>query len=781
MSLIKNFTEISKTDTLIAGGKGASLGEMMQAGIPVPPGFVILSGAFDEFTKATGLGIDIDAILGKVIIKEPDAAENASKKIQAMILAERIPENMENEILASFHKLDAEFVAVRSSATSEDSASAAWAGQLDSFLNTTEKTLLENVKKCWASLFTPRAIFYRFEKELHQTKISVAVVVQKMVESEKSGIAFSVHPVTQDRNQIIIEAGYGLGEAIVSGSVTPDSYVVGKQAFDILEINVQDQSKALYRKTGGGNEWRELGGKGKEQVLTKDEIVELAKLIAKIESHYDFPCDIEWAEEAGRLYIVQSRPITTLGKVAPEESLKKFILGNQDVDTSFASLEMVWKGFSDPRLHELIGVPVFDSFLEIKKGKTINYFISERESKPFFNRCTELMIEGDEALADLKSDTEKIARRMQETARSAYRRVDQLSDPEIIDLLRDIHFLQSECSYFGVAIAFADVFGGITNRLIDIVNKRTGLAYSTHTYTSVLATPQAESLTEEACTDIENSAETSVELLEEYFWLNQGYIGRGLTEEELDKVKTEKGQAVERFPDYQALLSELNLDEQEKRLFRISQDIIYAKALRADSRQFLYVVLNRIIDRLSKRWSVAPELLETLPVSEICSILSGQKSIPADLAKRREHSVVIISAGGDYGFTLDPSADDFLKKYLFKEEIKDKENINGQVAQAGKATGRVKLVFGPQHNGKVQAGDILVSTATSPQLLPAMKRAAAFVTDVGGITSHAAIVARELKKPCIVGTKHATQLLRDGDLAEVDADHGVVRILKQDG
>ena len=184
---------------------------------------------------------------------------------------------------------------------------------------------MENVKKCWASLFTPRAIFYRFEKNLNKDKISVAVVVQKMVDSEESGIAFSVHPVTQNENQIIIEAGFGLGEAIVSGSVTPDSYVIHKKEFKILDININEQTKALYKKVKGGNEWKELGNKGKEQVLSKKEIIELSKLIVKIENHYGFPCDIEWAKKKGKFYITQSRPITTLSKKSfSDEIVNKF-------------------------------------------------------------------------------------------------------------------------------------------------------------------------------------------------------------------------------------------------------------------------------------------------------------------------------------------------------------------------------------------------------------------------------------------------------------------------
>ena len=162
-----------------------------------------------------------------------------------------MPDDIAGLIQKYFNELGTEYVAVRSSATAEDSASAAWAGQLDSFLNTTEIDLLEKVKRCWASLFTPRAIFYRFEQNLHTQKVSVAVVIQKMVASEVSGIAFSVHPVTQDYNQLIIEAGFGLGEAIVSGQITPDSYVVEKAPRRIIDKNIVEQTRGIFRIEGG--------------------------------------------------------------------------------------------------------------------------------------------------------------------------------------------------------------------------------------------------------------------------------------------------------------------------------------------------------------------------------------------------------------------------------------------------------------------------------------------------------------------------------------------------
>lgn len=313
MELIRPFNKISKADVGLAGGKGASLGEMTQAGIPVPPGFVILAASFEKFIEENKIAEDIDSVLDNIDHKEIDAVEFASEKIKSIIMSEDIPKEIIDEIKKHFKKLNAKFVAVRSSATSEDSSTDAWAGQLDTYLNTTESELLENVKKCWASLFTPRAIFYRFEKNLHKHKISVAVVIQKMVESEVSGIAFSVHPVTQDRNQLIIEASYGLGESIVSGQITPDGYIVEKKGLLMLEKHIATKEKGLFKADKGGNEWRDIHVREQEkQALSDKQVLELSKLIIKIENHYGFPCDIEWAHEKGKFYIVQSRPITTL-------------------------------------------------------------------------------------------------------------------------------------------------------------------------------------------------------------------------------------------------------------------------------------------------------------------------------------------------------------------------------------------------------------------------------------------------------------------------------------
>ena len=296
-----------------AGGKGASLGAMTCFGISVPPGFVITAKAFDQFLAETDLTQEVEAQLNKVDYENVDSVDHASKTIFDLIYDAKFPKDLEIEILNEFKKLNMDLVAVRSSATAEDSSTASWAGELESYLNTDENHLLGNVKKCWASLFTPRAIVYRMEKGMRQTKVSVAVVIQAMIQSEVSGICFTVHPVTKDKNQMIIEAGYGLGEAIVSGQITPDLYVIHKDDYTIIDINIAEQEKKIVKDPSGGNHWVEIekNERGKQK-LNAGQISELAKICLNIEKHYGFPCDIEWGFIQNKFYILQSRPITTL-------------------------------------------------------------------------------------------------------------------------------------------------------------------------------------------------------------------------------------------------------------------------------------------------------------------------------------------------------------------------------------------------------------------------------------------------------------------------------------
>ncbi|MDD5342596.1 MAG: PEP/pyruvate-binding domain-containing protein [Patescibacteria group bacterium] len=306
------FSQIGRESVKEAGGKGANLGELTKAGIPVPPGFVVLASTFQKYLEISDLDVELDSILDELKIKDISSVERESRKMRSLIDKAKVPAEIQKGIQAAFKRLGAKFVAVRSSATAEDSKVASWAGELDTLLFVTQPELINAVRKCWSSLYTPRALFYRFEKKLHHKMIRVAVVVQKMVNSMVSGIAFTTHPVTRDPNQMIIEAGWGLGEAIVSGQITPDAYVIDKEDNSFIDINVNKQEMMIVQARPKGTKKAIVPrAKQAKQKLTNSQIQTLVGILRRIEKYYGSPQDIEWAYD-GKFYIVQTRPITTL-------------------------------------------------------------------------------------------------------------------------------------------------------------------------------------------------------------------------------------------------------------------------------------------------------------------------------------------------------------------------------------------------------------------------------------------------------------------------------------
>jgi len=312
MKFIKDFKEIDKKDIQIAGGKGANLGELIKIRISVPDGFIILAGAFEGFLEENDINIEIKKSWNRINIKDIESVEENSEILRDLISKAKMPKKIEEEILKEFGKLRIKYVVVRSSATAEDSKIDSWAGELETYLNTTKENLIENIKKCWSSLYTPRAIFYRFQRKLNHTPVSVAVVVQKMVQSDVSGVCFTVHPVTKDKNQMVIEAVWGLGEILVSGQITPDTYVIEKDTLNILDKNINLQEKMIVRSKVGNKLVSVPQAKQSKQKLSKEQIRKLSRICLKIENHYQYPQDIEWALENRKFYILQTRPITSL-------------------------------------------------------------------------------------------------------------------------------------------------------------------------------------------------------------------------------------------------------------------------------------------------------------------------------------------------------------------------------------------------------------------------------------------------------------------------------------
>jgi pyruvate,water dikinase len=320
------FGDLRKTDIPLVGGKNANLGEMISAGLPVPPGFAVTAFSYEKFIKDTHIAEKIYGIIDDTVTdkNDPKQYDTASKKIRKLIQKSAMPEEIENAVKAAYKELNKKlnlkevFVAVRSSATAEDLPGASFAGQQETYLNVKgAEELIDRVIKCWSSLFTPRAIFYRNEQGFAHDKVFISVGVQKMVNSRAAGVMFTLNPVTGDPDEIVIEGNYGLGETVVSGAVNPDDYVVDKKTLQIKERRIARKTVKYIRdpKTG---ETVHLGvpeNEQKQPCVKEEEILKLAELAKRIEQHYGNAQDIEWAIDEDLsfpkdVFIVQSRPET---------------------------------------------------------------------------------------------------------------------------------------------------------------------------------------------------------------------------------------------------------------------------------------------------------------------------------------------------------------------------------------------------------------------------------------------------------------------------------------
>ena len=320
------FEEVNKGDVGIVGGKGANLGEMINAHIPVPPGFIVTAGTYFEFLAKTGISDRIRELLQGLDVNDSKQLQRVAERVQQVIMSANLPPEHRDAIRKAYETMGRGLVAVRSSATAEDLPEASFAGQQSTFLNINgEDEVVMAVQKCWASLFGARAIFYRVENHFEHLKVGIAVPVQRMVESDASGVMFTVEPSSSDRSRIVIEAIEGLGESIVSGDVTPDHYEINKEPLRILRKEIKKQEWKLVKGSGSENEDTNVkvlltAKEQSQQKISDADIMLLAEIGKRLEDHYQFPQDVEWARENGRIFIVQTRPVTTLKEVKVEET-----------------------------------------------------------------------------------------------------------------------------------------------------------------------------------------------------------------------------------------------------------------------------------------------------------------------------------------------------------------------------------------------------------------------------------------------------------------------------
>lgn len=313
-SFVRTFAEIALSDTLTVGGKGASLGELTKAGIAVPPGFVVCTEAFRQFMAATDSGNEICRSVAALAAEDHASISNASATIRHRLESALLPAEVKDAIVAEYESLGAGTVAVRSSATSEDSEDASFAGLQDTFLWLRDKaSVLHHVRACWASLYSVESIAYRRRLNLPEDGLAMAVVVQRMVDARAAGVMFTRSPATGDRSVIVIEGSYGLGSCIVSGEVTPDKFVVNKVTGDVIDCAISQKTMQHIpdRERGGVLECAVEDARQNAPCLTDAEIAALFAVGKKIERHYGKPQDIEWAiSQNDEIFLLQSRPET---------------------------------------------------------------------------------------------------------------------------------------------------------------------------------------------------------------------------------------------------------------------------------------------------------------------------------------------------------------------------------------------------------------------------------------------------------------------------------------
>ncbi len=819
--MVLDFIDIKKEDVSLAGGKGANLGELISADINVPKGFVIATDSYKAFLRENGIEEIIRNKLREVSDDEEQLLK-AADYFRKLIRSSDFSTETKKLITDKYKSLGENIrVAVRSSATAEDLSDASFAGQQETYLNVVgiDNVLLQ-IRNCYASLWGNRAVSYRFHQGYDQTSLAIAVVVQKMVESEKAGVLFTVNPLSQNANEMQINASYGLGESVVSGRVTPDSYIVDKSG-RLLETTIgSKETKIVY----GSKDTVEIAVDEEEQkkrVLDDNEISELVNCGLKIEKHYGMPMDIEWAVKDGNVYILQARAITTLKKDTGEDAIiKTYIKGTKptksmrknlafqlekmpfayrvlDYDFIMAINDQKSKIFAEAGI-------VFDSDPQIdndgiqtlpkgKKGinKNIFHFFKILKQIKDFDSCAaickEFMHRYEEEISMLKAKD-----------------FENMSLLECRDFLEYSYKLTKDLTYDRFKYALFPtmlVFDKYT-KLLQRINPK---------YTAFDIYKNLDNKTATVNTDISDMAEK---------------ISKNIKLKEAILSGESYKNLYTKFDDFKTMTDNFLLSNGFKSDYNCY--CLEAKTFIEDPDRLINI-LKPILSLASEQNKSSESFDDLMKRLEVVS--GGKyKSIKADIQNFRYFHIVreesqylweslfyyvrkcvlraniILIENENYksgiaNLFLNELIEAMNRGYLNKSDLKNIKNRNekfplsikvweaskllvfeaegdilkGVSGSFGKAVGKACIIHSPNEFYKMQKGDILVCHLTDPEWTPLFKLASAVVADTGAALSHAAIVAREYGIPAVLGLGFATTKYKDGDMLQVDGDEGTVR------
>lgn len=888
MNYIRWFEEIHSTDIDKVGGKGANLGVMAGAGFPVPPGFCLTAQAYRDFIEETHLGESIQQALAEIDLGNPDQVEALTGHIRNLITAQQVPNDMAGEILEGYSQLGLKLglagpasaaVAVRSSATAEDLPTASFAGQQDTYLNVRgEQALLDHIKKCWASLWTARAVTYRAKQGFDHQKVYLAVVVQTMIPSEVSGIMFTANPVNGDRDVAVINASWGLGEAIVSGLVTPDTLSLNKLSGEILLRQIASKTCAIQYAANGGIVTIQTTSEHQDiPALNDEQARQLVALGCMVEDHYGVPQDIEWAYFQGQWYVLQARPITTMTKpeevaspadefnrtmfveIFPDPLSTSFCSAVQSLFHSMLDFTFLSWGFAPPREMQAIGIfynqPYFNrNYIEAALSP-----LSSRVREPFvtqivnpfgdyhskthlefswpylrmLGRTLRFMLDFPKILPGL------LDRYHAEVEEVAALPCKDMSDTELVAAMMHILFGSSRqlLNYDFLMIAvtkrvfqllgdllepyFGEEAGELRGKLVSGVTGNATMETNIRLWDLAQLAKASPSVRE---TLREYKDETLVQHLEE------STDGRAFLDE-LHKFLKIFGHREVRFdiqyptwiedpsPVFNFMRGYLDVHEdqnphtQQARLARQRQELKeHVKSrLRRDSKgryliwpvfQWLlehiefhtrerdtmhfemtriFPPFRRILGELGSRWSgigiiQEPHDIFFLTLDEWRALANKPEPMSEVVRKRRKEFEV--NKRRPWPNVIHGQQEIYARE---TEQTKDEAGRLGGVAGSpGVVTGKARVIQSPDEFHLLQEGEILVAPITNPVWTPLFAIASGLVTEVGGILSHGAIVAREYGIPAVMSIAHATQHVLDGQTIMVDGNKGCVYLVSGD-
>ncbi|MCM1243927.1 MAG: PEP-utilizing enzyme [Roseburia sp.] len=822
--MIRRFHEIGKEDVMTAGGKGANLGEMTQAGLPVPPGFVVTADAYRSFLTENHIDEEITALLDDAGADEQKLTL-AAEKIRALIMAGKLPASLREIVSQNYLLLCKDSgnsslrVAVRSSATAEDLPDASFAGQQETYLNVAgEEALYENIIRCYASLWGNRAVNYRQTLGYDQKSVALAVVVQEMVESEKAGVLFTANPVNNDRAEMQLNASYGLGEAVVSGKVTADTFICKKDGAIKSSVIGSKEIEIIYAENGT-KEMPVAPEKRNVLCLSAEEVRTLCEAAVNVENYYGAPMDIEWAIRGGNAYILQARAITTLTDSFDEAEIEKYISKNKitgalrenfafllekmpvaqlPLDHSFCGSVNNQKAqiFSEvgliismePQIDDdgIMILPPNDKKINAKICKIFSLLKELKDLPGCREKCEHYLKEYQKSvdkMAKLPYDRfslaqcgEYIDKAYRLIQRIAYARFKYALFPGVLANMRIEKILKK----ISPDLTAYDLYCNLDYKTVIVTRDIAALADTIRGDEELTAAVMRGDGYERICHDFPAIA-AQFETFMRKHGMKSDYncyciFAKSFIEDPgrlLNIIKpliaNPAAPDEEKFAPLMAqvrkVCGEKKYPDVERRI-----DCIRAFHVAREESQYqwetVFYYSKRILERAaflctgSKDFADSVAYLFLDEFTAMCKegYIDKYKEI---IARRRAKR------------TLAEKVWERSKLYVF-EAAGTGDVLTGVGGSSGEAVGRVCIVRGPEEFGKLEKGDILVCPYTDPEWTPLFKVASAVVADTGAALSHAAIVAREYGIPAVLGVGLATTRFQDGEMIRVNGSKGEV-------